>query len=86
MCTEESKLTFRYEVISEFVEIEGSRYEVYGIKAEMYSGGRLECESSVGDIFCSRAEAEEFAALLRECGLDPCNLQEAAEDWLQGQN
>ncbi len=81
----EKGLSYKYEVLSEAVQTDEGCFEVYGIKAEMYEDGRLECESRVSDIFCSREEAEEFAALLRECGLDPCNLQEVAEDWLQRQ-
>lgn len=76
-------LTFNYDIVVTSAESDGVKAEVYGIKAEMYEGGRLTGESSVDDIFCSRSEADEFISLLRENGVDPCNLHEVAEDWLQ---
>lgn len=72
---------YSYSIIASTPELleEG---EVYGILAEMREHGKLISAETVKDIFCTREEAEEFAAALRENGVDPCHLADVAEDWL----
>ena len=72
---------YRYSVVvSKYEQFEET--EVYGILAEMREDGRPVSTEILEDIFCTREEAEEFAAVLRENGVDPCHLADVAEDWL----
>ncbi len=71
-------LEYTYEPIVSYID--GA--EVYGVSARMREDGRLICEDSLEDIFCTRAEAENFIAALYENEVDPCHLRDVAEDWL----
>ena len=79
---EEDGADYSFEIIATETVCEGRRARVYGIEAEMREGGKLVSSRRLEDIFCTRAEAESFASVLRECKLDPCHLADAAEDWL----
>ncbi len=72
------RLEYSYETV---VSYNGTT-EVYGVSAQMREDGRLISESSLEDIFCTRAEAENFIAMLYENEVDPCHLRDVAEDWL----
>ena len=56
--------------------------QAYGISAEMAENGRVTCRSYIKDVFCLREEAESFATLLAENGVEPCHLSEIIYDWL----
>ncbi len=78
-CTE----AYDYEVTASVIDTENGTAEVYGVHALMYENGRLFEEATVDDLFCSRREAEDFVALLRENEVEPCQVQFIAEDYLQ---
>ena len=72
---------YSYSVIASTPE-QLEEIEVYGILAQMWEHGKLISAETLEGIFCTREEAEEFAAVLSENGVDPCHLADVAEDWL----
>ena len=74
------KFEYAYSITETASASDGST--VYGIDARMREDGGPVSRERLDDIFCTRAEAEEFMAALKENGVDPCHLRDVAEDWL----